>query len=180
MKGMVFREFLNLVESKFGEDTVDDVIEAAELASGGSYTSVGTYDHGEMVALVVELSKQVDLPVVDLLHAFARHLIAFFAESHPHFFAEAGDVFTFIENVHEHIHVEVRKLYPQAELPHLRAERLEPDGLDVRYRSARNFEDLAHGLMLAAGEYFGEPLDIVMDKLSDGGGVRFQVTRRAA
>lgn len=179
MKGMVFREFLNLVESEFGEDTLDDVVEAAELASGGAYTSVGTYPHGEMVALVVELSKAVNVPAVDLLHVFARRLIAVFAEAHPAFFTEAGDALTFIENVQGHIHVEVRKLYPEAELPQIIARRVSSDGLEVTYRSARNFEDLAHGLMLAAGEYFQEPLDIAMNRRRNGGDVQFQVKRRA-
>src|SRR5262245_35992633 len=52
MKGVVFTEFLEMVGAKFGEDMVDDVILACELPSGGAYTSVGTYDHQELFALV--------------------------------------------------------------------------------------------------------------------------------
>jgi Haem-NO-binding len=46
MKGMVFTEFLELVERSWGEELVDELIESCELASGGAYTSVGTYDPG--------------------------------------------------------------------------------------------------------------------------------------
>ena len=34
MKGLVFREFIDLVEAKFGDDIVDEIIEAADLPSG--------------------------------------------------------------------------------------------------------------------------------------------------
>jgi len=57
MKGMVFTEFLEMVEDQFGFTMADKIISEAELASGGVYTSVGTYHHQEMVALVVNLSK---------------------------------------------------------------------------------------------------------------------------
>lgn len=51
MKGMVFTEFLDFVAARFGDDMVDDIVEASPLESGGAYTAVGTYSHGEMVAL---------------------------------------------------------------------------------------------------------------------------------
>ena len=54
MKGMVFTEFLDFVGETFGGDMVDDIIEVSELPSGGAYTSVGTYSHGEMAALCGE------------------------------------------------------------------------------------------------------------------------------
>jgi len=56
MKGVVFTEFLDMVEAKFSADMVDDIIDDAKLASGGAYTAVGTYPHSEMVALGVALA----------------------------------------------------------------------------------------------------------------------------
>ena len=38
MKGIVFSEFMELVEEKFGLETVDHLIESTDLASGGAYT----------------------------------------------------------------------------------------------------------------------------------------------
>ena len=52
MKGVVFTEFLEMVEDRFSPEMADRIIEGAELASGGVYTTVGTYDHGEMIQLV--------------------------------------------------------------------------------------------------------------------------------
>ena len=52
MKGIVFTEFLEMVETKFGLETVDNIIENSDLKSEGIYTSVGTYDFNEMVTPV--------------------------------------------------------------------------------------------------------------------------------
>jgi hypothetical protein len=38
---MVFVELLKMAEESFGEELVDAVIDAADLPSGGAYTSVG-------------------------------------------------------------------------------------------------------------------------------------------
>ena len=56
MKGIVFKEFIDMVEATFGEEMLDTVIENSDLPSGGVYTSVGTYPHTELVAMVVTLS----------------------------------------------------------------------------------------------------------------------------
>ena len=49
MKGMIFTEFLDMVEERFGLAVADRIIEAGGSSTGGAYTAVGTYDHREMV-----------------------------------------------------------------------------------------------------------------------------------
>jgi len=44
MKGIVFTEFLELVENKFGLEMLDAIIEASNLESEGVYTRIGTYN----------------------------------------------------------------------------------------------------------------------------------------
>ena len=75
MKGVVFTEFLEMVEARFSADVVDDIIDAANLPSGGVYTAVGTYPHEEIVALVLALAQQTGLSVRDLLLVFGEHLL---------------------------------------------------------------------------------------------------------
>ncbi|MFT4982342.1 MAG: hypothetical protein ACI9UR_002213, partial [Bacteroidia bacterium] len=41
MKGIVFTEFLELVEDKFGLEVVNQIIDGCELETDGVYTSVG-------------------------------------------------------------------------------------------------------------------------------------------
>ena len=58
MKGLVFREFANMVEREFGQDAFDDLVDECDLPSGGAYTTVGDYDHQEMLDLVTALVRK--------------------------------------------------------------------------------------------------------------------------
>ena len=108
---------------------MDDLIEACYL-SGGAYTAVGTYDHTEM-PLVAALSRQSNTPPNELLERFGQHLIGCFRVSFPDFFKAAPTLFNFLESIDLHIHVEVRKLYPDAELPEFPAERVDNETMHL-------------------------------------------------
>ena len=170
MKGVVFTEFLTMVEDNFGLDTVDEIIELSrekgELPSGGAYTAVGTYDHKEIVSLVVNLSQKTETPVPALLFTFGKYLFNSLNKAYPSFAAKANDAFDFLETVETYIHVEVRKLYPDAELPTFKCKRPEnSDELHMEYESSRHFEDLCEGLIAACLEAFHCEANIERRKL---------------
>ena len=56
MKGIVFTEFLDIVEAKIGPEQLEELIAASSLPNAGAYTSVGTYDHAEILRMVEQLS----------------------------------------------------------------------------------------------------------------------------
>jgi len=117
MKGIVFTEFLEMVEQRFSPDVADAIVDASGVPSGGSYTAVGTYDHGELIALVAALSRATGLAIPVLVREFGRHLFRRFVELYPRFFSGVGSAFDFLMGIEMHIHTEVKKLYPDAELP---------------------------------------------------------------
>lgn len=147
MKGVVFTEFMDMVEEVFSDEILDEIIDAANLPNDGAYTTVGTYDHEEIVRLVVALSERTQVAVPELLEAFGNHLLGQFVKGYPQFFSEAKDAFDFLSNIDGYIHVEVLKLYPDAELPKFFHERLSDSHLCMYYLSSRHFEDLAVGLI---------------------------------
>ncbi|HEY8380341.1 MAG TPA: heme NO-binding domain-containing protein [Nannocystis sp.] len=180
MKGVVFTEFLELVETAFSPEVADAIIARADLPSGGAYTAIGTYDHAEILALVAELSKETGAPIPTLVHTFGRHLFGRFLLHYPQFFA-VPTAFEFLERVHGYIHVEVRKLYPDAELPSFEYARPDPDTLVMIYRSHRPFADLAAGLIDAAIEHWGGGITVAREPLDEPGrtAVRFTLTRQS-
>ena len=160
MKGMVFTEFLELVEDKFSVEIAEDLIHESNLPSGGAYTSVGSYDHGEILTLVTKLSERTGVPVNDLVFTFGHHLIERFANGYPDMFTGMGNTFEFLKTIHDHVHVEVKKLYPDAELPTISATNVDDHTLKIHYSSSRPFADLAHGLIAGVCDHFGEKIDI--------------------
>jgi hypothetical protein len=182
MKGVVFTEFLQMVESRFGADVADGLFEAGGLASGGAYTAVGAYDAGELVLLVGRLSERVGMPAAALVRAFGRYLFGRFAVLYPGLFAGVASAFDFLDRVDGVIHVEVRKLHPQASLPRFETRRTGHGGMEMIYRSQNPFADLAEGLIEGCGEHFGEAIGIRWEPLEgpEGHAVRFILTTRAA
>lgn len=86
MKGIIFTELVEMVEATFSPELMDELMEEADLPSKGIYTSVGTYDHTEILTLVTLLSEKVNVPVVDLVKAFGQHLAGRFVLQYPMFF----------------------------------------------------------------------------------------------
>ncbi len=181
MKGIVFTEFIGLMETKFGADIAEQVIMDANLPSGGAYTSVGTYSHDEIVALVVTLSKKTGLEIPDLIRAFGTHLLRRFIVLFPSFFSELPEVTAFLAKVDDYVHGEVLKLYPDATLPQLDTSFKENGDLELLYKSDRMMGDLAEGLIVGAIDHFGQTHTCHREDLNQEGGaqcVRFTVTAR--
>ena len=168
MKGMVFTEFMDMVEMKFSANMVDDIIEDVELPSGGAYTTVGTYPHGEMVALVMALSTRSGVAVPDLLRTFGEYLFTSFVNGFPTFFKDHGDAFSFLVGIEDVIHSEVRKLYPDAELPRFDVEHHDDRRLVIVYSSVRHLEDLAEGLILGCIKHFGRTARLCRETIGEG------------
>lgn len=168
MKGIVFCEFIDFVEEQAGEDILDEMIERANPASGAAYTAVGKYDWREMVDMVVALSKLISAPVPDLIRAFGRHLFSRLIVTYPQFFEGQNDSFKFLMSVEGQIHVEVLKLYPEAELPKLDVRQTGPNNLIVGYTSCRPFGDLCVGMIEGCADHFGENFEFRNTTIDDG------------
>jgi hypothetical protein len=182
MKGMVFTEFLEMVEDKFGFDVADDIIDASKdkLSTQGAYTAVGTYPHSEMIALVTNLSMATQIPMPKLVHVFGEYLLNQFAKHYSEFFQSANNAFDFLKSIDNHIHVEVLKLYPDAELPRFSCFHPNDDKnrLTMIYTSERAMSDLASGLIEGAIKYFNENISYEKELMEeDGKRVKFSLVR---
>lgn len=170
MKGIVFSEFIEMVEDTFSPDLMDQIIDESNLDSGGAYTSVATYNYEEMVSLVSKLSEHTNIAIPDLLKAFGTHLMSRFTALYPSFFYNVNDCFGFLQTIENHVHVEVRKLYSDTELPTFETEMPDGNTLIMTYSSFRPFADLAEGLIKGAIEHFGENIHVEREDLSGGVG----------
>jgi heme-NO-binding protein len=166
MKGIVFTEFLEMVEETFSVEVVDQIIEASDLPSHGVYTAVGSYDHAEILQLVTHLSEITGMAVPDLVRAFGKHLFGRFVQGYPHFFEGLDSAFAFLQQVENYIHIEVKKLYPDAELPSFDCDASHPGQLVMTYKSSRPFADLAEGLIRGCIEHYGEDIELTSQDLS--------------
>lgn len=178
MKGIVFSQFLNMVDEKYSIEICERLIDEVNLPSGGAYTTVGTYNAQEMVDLVAKLSEISSTPTTDLLKMFGNYLLKRFVVIFPEFFEQKSSIFDFLSMVETVIHLEVKKLYSDAELPFFTCANPQPDKLEMVYRSVRNLPDLAEGLILGAADHFGEKIEVKRSNLpEDSSAELFIITR---
>ncbi|MBI1224914.1 MAG: hypothetical protein GC192_06720 [Bacteroidetes bacterium] len=179
MKGIVFTEFIEMVEQQFGYETVDELLVETNLPSGGAYTAIGTYDHQEIVDLVHALSVKTETSVPKLLNGFGQHLFISFVKIYGQFFEHLTDTFSFLAAVDHHIHVEVKRLYPDAELPNIQIESIGENSMKMIYISERKMGDLAEGLIMASIAHFKENLHFERENLNESGSVvSFFITKK--
>lgn len=176
MKGIVFTEFLDMVEKKFGYEVVDHIIEQSDLESNGIYTAVGTYHHSEIVQLLTRLSLKTATDAQVLLKAFGAYIFDTFLVGYPQFFDKHDNLFGFLNSIDNHIHVEVRKLYPDAALPKFETQETDDGTLVMTYTSDRKMSALAEGLIEKSIVHYKKPHSIATQLLNeDGSWVRFTI-----
>ncbi|MCH3882209.1 MULTISPECIES: heme NO-binding domain-containing protein [Tenacibaculum] len=178
MKGIVFTEFLDLVEDKFGLEMVDKIILQSELESEGIYTAIGTYSFSEMLQLVTNLSTNTGISTDNLLLVYAEHFFSVIESSYPGLLATYKDPIEMLASIENHIHVEVQKIYPDAELPTFVIEEKTENSIIMVYKSSRAMHHFGLGLMNKTFEHFNSKASIVLEKIKeDGTEVRFIVNK---
>ena len=176
MKGVVFTEFMEMVEDRFSADMLDDIIEDAGTASDGAYTAVGSYPFAELLRLLAALSQRTGMDSQEIIYLFGHYLFGRFTTLYPYSIQGCADAFSLLGNVDQYIHVEVQKLYPDAELPQITVVSRDPKRLELLYNSPRCLASLATGLIQGTLDHFGEQARIVVEPLNETGSqVRFVV-----
>ena len=175
MRGLIFTELFELVEDRFGFEMLDDIIVEAELPNDGAYASTGNYPFSELQSIVVKLHEHTEIPIDTLLEVFGEYLFTKLFEAHPQF-EGAKNILDFLENVETYIHIEVKKLYPDAELPKFEIVSKEERRFTFYYISSKQLHHLAKGLIVGASNYFEQPVTIEMD-VQENKSTLFTVTR---
>jgi len=178
MKGIIFTEFLDLVEDKFGLEMVDRIIEESDPESGGIYTAVGTYPFSEMLGLISRLSSNTAIPVDDLLYVYATHFFSVLTSSYSQLIESYKDPIELLASIENHIHMEVRKIYPDAELPSFETIERSDKRLVMIYRSSRAMYSFGRGLMDKTFDHYNKKAEILLEKIKqDGTEVKFVITQ---
>ncbi|ABV36365.1 conserved hypothetical protein [Shewanella sediminis HAW-EB3] len=175
MKGIIFSEFISLVEDKFGLETCQSMLDANE--DPGIYTTVGTYDHRDLIKLINSLSKLTGISCADLQQVYGESVFNQLFKSMPELEGKYDSTFSFIKSVEASIHIEVKKLYPQAKPPRFNFISQSASELVMDYHSARCLSHVCFGLINGCANHFNQTVTIDMAPLSqDNSEVRFTIT----
>lgn len=170
MKGMVFTELLSMAETVIGEEAVDDILDTLCLDSDGAYSAVGNYPCAELLRIVDAISAHTTVPVPELERQFGQWIHGRFVQTYPDFFKDKPNVLVMLDAIENEVHVEVRKLYPDAELPTFETEWLGDDALKMNYRSERPLVPFCHGMIEACIAHFDHPAEVTVSQTGEDDG----------
>lgn len=166
MKGILFFEFLEFLENRIGETETQEIIDNADLKSNGAYSRVGFYDYQELIQLLTGAASQTGEPAEALLQAYAEHLFGVFKRDYSVFFENTHHAIDMLKTIDDHIHVEVKKLYPDAELPKFEYEE-KGDQLHLHYESPRPLAGVALALVNACLSCFDNKQELAEYTIAD-------------
>ena len=178
MKGIVFTEFLDLVEEKFGLEMADAIISQSKLESKGVYTSIGTYSFSELLQLLQNLQTKTGISIDNLLLIYGEHFFSIIETNYKDLLSSYNDPIEMLASIENHIHVEVRKIYNDAELPTFIIKEKTKKTLILIYKSSRSMHHFGLGLMNKTFEHFNSKATIILEKIKrDGTEVKFIITK---
>lgn len=157
MKGVLFNVVEDVVTQVFSADVWDDVVEQAGVS--GAYTSLGNYADSEFGSIVEAAGSAAGHSVPDTLRLAGRIGFAHLVRRAPDLLDGLEDWRAVLSSLDDIIHPEVRKIYPDSDVPGFATE---PDGADliVTYTSRRALCALAEGLMIGSGIWFDTELTV--------------------
>lgn len=154
MKGAVFIALNDFIEEGFGIDAWERILNEAKPASGGVYTSVQNYDDSELIAIVHAVCSQLKLDKGQALRLFGNYLFSALNRKHPIFTSLQTDLFKFLASVEGVVHVEVKKLFTDVQLPTMKAIEQSDSHIVLQYESTRKMCELAEGLIQGAAKHY--------------------------
>jgi len=164
MKGIIFTEFLDIIEDAFGLEVCQKMLDQA--SDMGVYTAVGSYDHRALVTLIVTLSKITGVSAEDLQEVYGEAVFTRLLQTLPAMTGIQQDTFNFIKKVEDHIHTEVKKLYPDATPPQFDFISETKTHMVMDYKSARCMSHVCLGLIKGCAKHFGQTVHVTMAPLN--------------
>lgn len=157
MKGVLFNLVEDVVTETLPPDAWDDILERAGV--DGAYTTLGNYPDQELGSIVGATATHAHLSEADTLRLSGLLGFKHLARRAPHLLDGLDDWRTVLKSLDNIIHPEVRKIYPDSDVPGFEAVD-DGDSLMVTYTSKRNLCALADGLMKGTGDWFGVSLNV--------------------
>lgn len=162
MKGVIFNYLEEFAVKNFGEEGWESVISQAEVSTEDAiYVGPGNYPDSDLVEIVSTASRLTETPIDSLLFGFGEFVLDKFHQDFPVFFERVDNARDFLSSIHCVIHVEVKKLYPDADTPTFEYEDPNIHALTMKYYSERKLCVFLRGLISGVQQHFKEKIDYV-------------------
>lgn len=178
MRGVILREFLDMVDRHYGPETTEDISRAVGLTTA-FFSDAAALPH--VLRLAAALSQRSGTPVPAIMISFGEALFPRLAGAHPELLA-VEDALKVLESVVVTTLAASRALDPNAAFPEFQFCETNPSVVTLECRSARPVADFAEGLIRGCLTYCRKQAEIRRTDLPGPPGhhARFEVALRVA
>ena len=160
MKGLIFNLLEEFLVARCGETGYELILADCQLITAKPSLMVGpgSYPDQDFTAIIASAVNRLDLGPDELLRELGRTAIPLLASRYPQFFSRSTHSREFFASLNFIHHLEVKKLYKDAELPHFRCENKADGRLVIAYLSGRGLCHLFSGLIDGVADHYRTPL----------------------
>lgn len=159
MKGVVFNLLESFVSEGWGQDKYEEILALCPLSTKEPFVGPGTYPDADLFTIAGKAAEILGVPLPAALRAFGQYCFPRLAAKVPALIAVHTTAESLLKSVEGVVHVEVRKLMPNAVTPSFKYREVAPGQLVVEYRSARKLCFLMEGLLDGLALHFGERIE---------------------
>lgn len=176
MKGIVFSLFFDIIEQRFGMETLETMLERTGFTH--PFTSVGDYKHHELIAMIQAIHQLTGESIDNLQREVGKAMFGSLYQTLPIPIQHDLPFVEFLKKVEDEIHAEVKKLYPSARPPKFIFIEQSGEATVFEYQSHRCLSSLCLGLLEGCAAHFSQPITIASHHLKpDGSAVRFTIIK---
>lgn len=154
VKGVIFNILEGFVTETWGEEVYDEILRSCPLHTKTAFIGPGTYPDTDLMTIVARTVDRLGVTVPEALHAFGRYAFPHLARRVTPIIAGFDHPKPFLMALDSVIHVEVRKLWRDAETPRLTYTDTGAASLVLHYASKRQLCPLVGGLLEGLADHF--------------------------
>jgi hypothetical protein len=158
MKGIIFNITEKFIIDKFGEEKFDEIMGACILETSAPFVGPGTYPDSDLMQIIIKASERLNIEPFELVKQLGQYSFFKLAERFPDYVTPYSHPKDFLKTVDGMIHVEVKKLYTDTQLPTFDYSEPSANELIITYYSKRKLYAFMEGLINGVAEYFKHPI----------------------
>ncbi|MEM9170776.1 MAG: heme NO-binding domain-containing protein [Pseudomonadota bacterium] len=160
MQGVVFTELFEFVEDRRSPLFLQEVVDAADLATGGVYCAAGVYDDDDFGRFVSAYCRETGDETSVLYPTFGTFMARRFFDAHPEFLNTAGTAFDFLARVETDVRPAAAQLYPEGDIPDFCLIDATPKSVRFVVKCAPGLEDFCQGVLAGVLAAFEETAEV--------------------
>ena len=158
MKGIVFNLLESFICEYWGQDTYEEVLGQCPLKTKEPFIGPGTYPDTDLILLAEKTADKLGVSLADALRDFGRFCFPHMIRKIKNLEVEQMSAKEFLLIVNDLVHLEVKKFYQNADVPHFIYHDNKNDELLIEYHSKRQLCAFMEGLLDGVAEEFNTPM----------------------